>query len=184
MKRMIVAVLVVALVGTAGLALAQGWGRGPGYGPAYPPNYGPRGAWGAGLNLTPEQVQKMQALQDKFFKETLPLRNELQAKVLELRTLWAQASPDQTKIMAKQKEINALREQLQEKGTQFRLEARNILTPEQQAQLGSYGPGFGPGYGMMGGFGPGYGMMGGYGHGYGMGYGRGYGMGYGFCPRW
>jgi zinc resistance-associated protein len=182
MKRMIVAVLVVALVGTAGLALAQGWGRGFGYGPGYPPHYGQRGAWGPGFNLTPEQTQKMQALQDKFFKETLPLRNELQAKVLELRTLWAQANPDQAKIMAKQKEINALREQLQEKSTQLRLEARNVLTPEQQAQLGPSG--FGPGYGMMGGFGPGYGMRGGYGPGYGMGYGRGYGMGYGFCPRW
>ena len=171
MKKMIVAILAVALLVTAGVAMAQGWGRGAGYGPGeYGPGHGPRGAW-AGLNLTPEQKQKMQALQEKFLKENLPLRNEMQIKQLELRTLWAQSNPDEEKILSKQKEINALRAQLQEKGTKNRLEMRKILTPEQQAQLGAYGPGFGMGYGMKGG------MMGG-------GFGPGRGMGYGGCPRW
>ncbi len=176
MKKTIVAVLIVAFLVTAGVAMAQGWGRGPGYGPGpsgpgYGPGYGPRGAWGPGMNLTPEQDQKMQALREGFLKETLPLRNEMQIKQLELRTLWAQTNPDQAKILAKQKEINVLREQLQEKGTNNRLEMRKILTPEQQAQLGAYGPGIGRGYGMRGG------MMGG-------GFGPGRGMGYGGCPRW
>jgi hypothetical protein len=63
-----------------------------------------------------------------------------------------------------------LRAQLQEKSTKNRLEMRKVLTPEQQAQLGAYGPGFGPG------FGPGSGMKGGFG--------PGRGMGYGGCPRW
>ena len=104
----------------------------------------------------------MQALQESFFKETIPLRNEMMTKHLELRTLWAQTNPDQEKILAKQREINALRAQLQEKATKYQLEARNILTPEQQAQLRSFwgpGPGFGRGYGMRGGFGPGRGML-------------------------
>ncbi len=179
MRKMIIAVVVVGLLATAGVALAQGWGRGPGYGgygpcgfgPGAGPGYGPRGAWGPGLNLTPEQTQKMQALQESFWKEMLPLRNEMQTKQLELSTLWAQTNPDQEKLLAKQKEINALRAQLQEKGTKNRLEMRKILTPEQQAQLGAYGPGFGPGYGMRGG------MMGG-------GFGPGRGMGYRGCPRW
>ena len=96
----------------------------------------------------------MQALQENFFKESLPLSNAIQIKQLEFRTLWAQTNPDQEKLLAKHKEINALRAQLQEKGTKIGLEIRKILTPEQQAQLGAYGPGFGPGYG------PGYGMRG------------------------
>jgi Spy/CpxP family protein refolding chaperone len=178
MKKMIVAVMVVGLLASAGLAMAQGWGRGHGYGPCgagpcgpgYGPDYGPRGAWGPGLNLSAEQNQKIQAMRESFFKETLPLRNEMQTKRLELRTLWAQTNPDQEKILAKQKEINALRAQLQEKSTKNRLEMRKVLTPEQQAQLGAYGPGFGPG------FGPGPGMKGGFG--------PGRGMGYGGCPRW
>ena len=185
MKKMIVAIAVIAILVTSGLALAQGWGRGPGYGlgpcglgpsgPGAGPGYGPRGAWGPGLNLTPEQTQKMQALQENFFKESLPLSNAMQIKQVELRTLWAQTNPDQEKLLAKQKEINALRTQLQEKAIQNRLEMRKILTPEQQAQLGAYGPGFGPGYG------PGYGIRGGM---MGGGFGPGRGMGYGGCPRW
>jgi Spy/CpxP family protein refolding chaperone len=174
MKKMIVAVLAITVLVTAGVAMAQGWGRGPGYGPGpgagYGPGqgmeYGPRGSWGANLNLTPEQTQKMQAMREGFFKETLPLRNEMQIKKLELSTLWAQTNPDQEKILAKQKEINALRAQMQEKGTKHRLEMRKILTPEQQAQVTAFGPGFGGGRGMRGGFGPGR------------------GMGPGSCPRW
>ncbi len=173
MKKVIVGLMVVALLPTAGLAMAQGWGRGMGYGPGpgaeygpgYGPGYGPRGAW-ANLNLTPEQTQKLQAMRESFFKENLPLRNDMQVKQLELRTLWAQTNPDQEKILAKQKEINALRAQMQEKGTKHRLEMRKILTPEQQAQVAAFGLGFGPGHGMKGGFGPGR------------------GMGPGGCPRW
>jgi len=86
------------------------------------------GPGGPALNLTPEQNQKFQALQESHFKETIPLRNEIMTKQLELRTLWAQTNPDQAKILAKQKELNALRAQLQEKGTQFRLEMRKGLT--------------------------------------------------------
>ena len=179
MKKLMIAVLAVALLATSGVVMAQGpgggpgMGRGPGMGMGYGPNdpgYGP-GAWAQKLNLTAEQTQKMQALREGFFKETVPLRNEMTIKKLELQTLWAQAKPDEAKILAKQKEINALRAQFQEKATKNRLEARNILTPEQQAQLGSYGgygPGYGRGYGMRGGFGPGRGM----------------GWGSGYCPRW
>jgi Spy/CpxP family protein refolding chaperone len=122
----------------------------------------------AGLNLTPEQNQKMQAMRESFFKETIPLRNDLMAKQLELRTLWSQTTPDQEKILAKQREINTLRGQMQEKMTKHRLEMRQILTPEQQAKLQN----FRGGLGMME---PGYGMRGG---------GHGFGMGPGGCPRW
>ena len=170
MKKMIVGLMVVALLAPAGVVMAQGWGRGMGYGPGpgteYGPGYGPRGSWAANLNLTAEQTQKTQAMRESFFKETLPLRNEMQVKQLELRTLWAQTNPDQEKILAKQKEINALRAQMQEKGTKHRLEMRKILTPEQQAQVAAFGLGFGPGGGMKGGFG------------------HGRGMGPGECPRW
>ena len=178
MRKMIVGLMVVALLATAGMAMAQGWGRGMGYGPGpgagYGPGsgmgYGPKGSWGPALNLTAEQNQKVQAMREGFFKESLPLRNEMQIKQLELRTLWAQTNPDQDKILAKQKEINALRAQLQEKGTRHRLEMRKVLTPEQQAQIGAFGPGFGPGSG------PGMGMRGGFG--------PGRGMGNAGCPRW
>jgi len=40
--------------------------------------------------------------------------------------------------MAKQNEINGLQQQLQQKATQYRLETRNVLTPEQRAEMEQY----------------------------------------------
>ena len=77
-------------------------------------------------------------------------------KQLELRGLWSQKNPDEEKILAKEKEISALKSQIQEKGTKYLLEARKVLTPEQQAKFGTEGFGFI--HGMRGGFGPGPGM--------------------------
>jgi Spy/CpxP family protein refolding chaperone len=170
MKKIMVAVMMVAILATAGLAMAQDCEKGPGMGMSYGPHSG--GARSGGhalwraLNLTPEQAQQMGALRESFFKETLPLRNDLMSKKLELRSLWLQTNPDEEKILAKQKEISALRAQLQEKGTKNRLEMRKVLTPEQQAQLAN--------------------LRGRAWHGYGRGCGSGsrYGMGMGSGPRW
>ena len=70
-----------------------------------------------------------------FFEQTLPLRNDLMSKKFELKALWLQPNPDEGKILAKQKEISALRGQLGEIATKNRLEMRRILTPEQQAKF-------------------------------------------------
>ena len=183
MRKLVVLMVAVTVLGVSGLAMAQGWGGGGrvhcpcggDWGPAWGPGYGPGGPGygsGAGLNLSPEQTQKLQALRENFFKETLPLRNELALKHLELRTLWSQPNPNQNQILAKQKEINALREQLQERATRHRLEVGNTLTPEQQAQaLRNFPGGFGSG-------GPGRGMRCGYG------LGRRIGMGFVPGPCW
>ena len=137
MKKIVV-VMMAAILATAGLATAQDWGKGHGMGMGYGPHSGGARAEGSGLwralNLTPEQMQKMQALRESFLKEKIPLRNELMLKRLELRGLWVQTNPDEEKLLAKQKEINALKAQLQEKGIKNRLEMRKILSPEQQAQ--------------------------------------------------
>jgi Spy/CpxP family protein refolding chaperone len=92
------------------------------------------------LNLTAEQKTKLQTLRDNFRKETVFLRNDIKVKRLELRTLWTVPKPEKDKIVAKQKEINDLKAQLQMKAIDFRLEARSILTPEQAAQVGMWGP--------------------------------------------
>jgi len=167
MKKMIIAVLGIALLATSGLAIAQGWGRGGGMG------FGPGGGMGLGpcaanLNLTAEQIKQMQNLRTELFNETATLRETLLARNAELRSLWAQKDPNQTEILKKQKEVNDLRAQLQEMGVKHQLQARGVLTPEQQIQLQGY-------LSDTGNFGPGYGKRGG---------GRGMGMGPGGCPRW
>jgi len=170
MKKMIVAVLGIALLATSGLAIAQGWARGGGMG------LGPGGGMGLGpcaanLNLTAEQIKQMQDLRTQHFNETTTQREALLARNAELRSLWAQKDPNQTEILKKQKEINDLRAQLQEMAVKHQLQARGVLTPEQQTQLQGY-------LSDTGNFGPGYGKHGGFGRG------RGMGMGPGGCPRW
>jgi Spy/CpxP family protein refolding chaperone len=92
------------------------------------------------LNLTPEQKTKLQTLRETFRKETVFLRNDIKVKRLELKTLWTVPNPEKDKIIAKQKELNDLKTQLQMKVIDFRLTARGYLTPDQAAQVGMWGP--------------------------------------------
>jgi len=164
MRKLMVAVLAIALLATSGLALAQGWGRGMGMGPGDGMGFGP---CAANLNLSAEQIKEMQDLRAKHFNETAVLREKLFAKSAELRSLWAQNEPNEAEILKKQKEVNELRAELQAMGTRHRLQVRGILTPEQQTKLQNF-------LSNSGNFGPGYGKRGGFGR----------GMGPGGCPRW
>jgi zinc resistance-associated protein len=114
------------------------------------------GGWGGGpgaMNLNPEQAGKFFDLKHKFMNDTAELRKQMVIKRAELAALWKAEKPDEKAIVAKQKEINALRGQIQEKSVAFRLEARKIAP-----QLGHcFGHGMG---GYMGGHGMG-GCMGG-----------------------
>ena len=96
------------------------------------------------LNLSSEQKTKLKELRDKFRKETVLLHNSLKVKRLELQALWTVPRPEKDKIIAKEKEIIDLTTQLKMKAIDFRLEARSVLTPEQAAQVGMWGPEFWP----------------------------------------
>ena len=136
--------LFAAAIATS--AFGFGWGRGPGFG------CGPGGDFAglAGLELTADQKAQLTVMRDAQFKDIGPLRDQMFAKRDELRKLWLEPNPDQTKILAAQKEMRAVRDQVQDKMTAFRLDALKVLTPEQQAKLKSAvtGRGFGPGRGM------------------------------------
>ena len=137
--------LTLALALMATFALAQGPGFGRGYGGGYSSPAIP--------NLTAEQSSKMQALQQAHLTKIGPLQQSLLNKRLELRSLYLAPNPDQAALSAKQKEILNLQAQMQEEATNYRLEVRQVLTPEQQAQFGAFsgpGMGMGPGMGKMG----------------------------------
>jgi zinc resistance-associated protein len=170
MKKTVIGVsVVVALLAAASLAIAWGPGYGRGFGYAGGP--ASRGCWYApNFNLTADQTGKLTGLQQQFLNENLPIRNELAAKSLELRNLMAQPSPSAATISAKQQEIFALQQKMQEKSLAYQTNARNILTPQQ---LSALPPGCGLGFVAGTGYGAGYG--GGYGRGRGMGRGMGYG---------
>lgn len=150
---------VLALSLTLGLA-ASSWAR---------PGGGMGGGMGCGMmgaaNLTPEQAGKFFDLKEKFHSDTTATRKQMMVKHAELAALWKAEKPDQAAITAKQKEINALRDQMQEKRTAFQLEARKI-SPELGQGCGrgmhggkGHGRGMGPGgcpmVGPGGGMGPG-----------------------------
>ena len=142
MKKVKVFVLFLSLLLVTGFAYAADQGKdspGENLKIDHPKPYGPHGHnW---LNLTPEQKTKLKELGDKFRKETVLLRNSLKVKRLELQALWTAPRPERDKIIAKEKEIIDLTTQLKMKAIDFRLEARSLLTPEQAAQVGMWGPG-------------------------------------------
>jgi Spy/CpxP family protein refolding chaperone len=156
----------LGLMAVAVMAQGPGFGRGFGMGPGY----GPPGNFFA--NLTPEQSAKIQALQQDHLQAIAPLQQELLAKGTDLRSLSLNPNADPSVLTAKQKEIWDLRSNLQEMTNSLRLQIREVLTPEQQAQFDTFGPRrgmgprmgrgpgpeFGPGsFGSGGGFSPGFG---------------------------
>jgi len=170
--------IVVAFLVTASLALA--WGPGYGRGAGYAANSAYGCLYAPNFNLTGDQTGKLTGLQQQFQSETLPARNELAAKSLELRNLMAQPSPNAAPISAKQQEIFALQQKIQEKSLAYQTNARNILSPQQLSALPpGCGLGFAAGTGYGAGFGGGYVRGMGYSSGFGGGYGRGRGMGRG-----
>ena len=138
MKKKVFTIGLAALLvaGTISIALSRGYGRrGGGFGPGL--GYGPGMAnWEkAGLNLTQEQMEKLQSLRTDFDKEMLTLRNEIQTKALELRQLWLADELDEDTIVAKSMEVSTLQNQLQEEMIHHRLNVAKVLTKEQRTQF-------------------------------------------------
>jgi Spy/CpxP family protein refolding chaperone len=99
------------------------------------------------LGLTPEQTAQIGSMREAHYKENAPLQEKLFSRKQELRLLWAGSNPEQAQITAKQKEITDLQAKIQEMSTRHQLEARKVLTPEQQQKLALSSPGRGFGEG-------------------------------------
>ncbi len=147
MKHRTLAALMIAVV-AAGFALAQ-----PGPGTATPApaakaqapmGHGMRGMQGPAIpDMTPEQMEKMDALRTALVKEVLPLRADLKVKEIELDALWRADEPDAKKIIAKVKEIGALRQKMEITRINHRFGMRKLMTPEQRKAMKKMGMGRG-----------------------------------------
>lgn len=114
------ALTIAALVAGTALAAplgAPGRGMEPGYSRA---------------QISQQDLAKFRAARAKFLLETLKLRQNIAAKRVELRTLWAQPTRDQAKI-------KALSDQLVDLGA--------ALAKKRNAYLAEYPGMFGPGFG-------------------------------------
>jgi Spy/CpxP family protein refolding chaperone len=150
MRKLWVFMLVLlVLSGLEGLSRGDEWGGGPRGGADGQLGPAQRGTVFRELNLTADQSARVEELRSAHLRNILPLREKMAIKRRELRLLWLEKNPDQARIAASQKEIRAVRDQLQDRRTAYFLEVLKILTPEQQARLksifreGSMAPGFG-----------------------------------------
>jgi Spy/CpxP family protein refolding chaperone len=147
-KAMIALGLVVLMLFGVSYIYAQDPGAGPRHGWMQGQE-----SWGQGkrLNLTPEQKTKFNELRRKFIEENAQLIGALMTKRLELKLLWSDPKADSQSILAKERELRELQNRMRDKMVQYRLEARNSLTPEQIEKfglMGGMGLGFGHGFGM------------------------------------
>ncbi len=120
--------------------------------------------WGCGpgaMNLTTEQASQLFDLKQKFMNDTAGLRKEMMVKRTELAALWRADNPDEKQILAKQKELNALKEQMQQKAVGFKMQARKIC-PQGPVSMGPGGGMGACGMGMARGHGGGMGHGGGW----------------------
>jgi Spy/CpxP family protein refolding chaperone len=128
----VMAVFFMAVVSTS--AFASHWGRGPGYdGPKGQGDCQAQSFRGINqLNLTPDQTARLAEIRNTRMKELMPLKEQMFAKRNQIKALWLDKTPDQDKIVATQKELRSLRDQMHDKITANRIESLKVLTPAQQ----------------------------------------------------
>ncbi len=135
------------------------------------------------LNLTREQMEKIDKLELELEKELSPLYSKLRSNYMELE---AQRSSDSTKIKKIWDMINKLEDDIGNKEISHEKKIRDLLTQEQRIIFDSY-YGYGLNHYGRGGFGRGYferGFRGFRGGNYGYGrYGYGAGMGRNYLGR-
>lgn len=99
-----------------------GMGRGmPGYGH----RMGPDGqGW---QDMTPEEQEQWREMRADFMQDSLPLRQELNAKQMELETLWGQKNPDAEKVKILSRRIAELRTQLDQMHDDYLTQCRQAF---------------------------------------------------------
>jgi len=89
-------------------------GRGRGMGPD-------RQGW---QDMTSDQQEQWRRMRSQYMQDTLALRQKLNAKQMELETLWDQQNPDAGKVKALSDRITQLRSQLEQKHDQYLSQCR------------------------------------------------------------
>ena len=99
-------------------------------------------------NMTPEQMEKCDALRVAHMKTVMPIRTDIQVAEIELDALWRAEKLDAKKIVAKVNEIGGLRQKLELAMVNHRIDMYNLMTPDQRKAMRKMHMGGGPG--MMG----------------------------------
>jgi len=164
MKKIVTFVTILALVaGISTAALAQrGAGRMMGPGPDGKGNCDHPGFRGPGmilhmkaeLDLTDDQVAKMQKINFAHQETMIDMKAELRKAQLKMRQEELADNPDKLKVLSAAREVNTIKGKMQEERIGHRFQMRELLNPEQLEKLKKSGfnchgdgPGFGRGMG-------------------------------------
>ena len=94
-----------------------------------------KGRWARFLNLSDDQKAKIKDIHTRFYAETRGLRYDLMEKRIELRRLFLDPKTDAAAVMAKEREVSALRQKLGDAMARMMVGWRGVLTPEQLQKL-------------------------------------------------
>ncbi len=83
------------------------------------------------LELTDQQIEKLQDLRYRHQKDMIAKQAELKEARLELKELMRQAGVDEKAAMARQERVLRARDEIARAGLKHKLAARNVLTEEQ-----------------------------------------------------
>ncbi len=83
------------------------------------------------LNLSPHQLKTLDTIRQNYFQESQRLRGELFSKRLEFREYLTNPAVKVDSIRAKSSEIIELQAKVEEKSTDYLINVKNLLTPEQ-----------------------------------------------------
>lgn len=87
------------------------------------------------LNLSKEQIAKSREVWRRYFMETHNLRYDIMAKRVEIEKLFTDPKVDAATLIAREKEMSALKQQIADRRAMALIEWRSILTPEQIEKL-------------------------------------------------
>lgn len=145
MKKWIVAAVVV-IFAAAGFAFASQGSWGPGWGHGF---HSPMGHsmgrrilalldnshFRAEVKLTDTQVSHLRQIVTRAEKSNIETRAQIEVDGIDLHQLLRAAKPDQAMVMKKVQEISQLRGQMMKNNIQALLQAKTVLTPEQQEKI-------------------------------------------------
>jgi Spy/CpxP family protein refolding chaperone len=126
-----------------------GRGMGPGYGRGFGPGggYGPGGGFGPGrgamlesLNLSDEQREKIQTIQEENRQRNWTVMGQMRTEMFKLRRMYNADNPDANAVAEQQKKVDELRRQMLVSRLEGRKQVEAVLTPEQRKQFRQYRP--------------------------------------------
>lgn len=91
----------------------------------------PQLRWIQELNLTPEQTQRMRQVQNQFKDRMMQNQSAFRQANQELQTMLA-GNASENEIRAKHRQVESIRQQLEQVRFESMLAMREILTPEQR----------------------------------------------------